>query len=132
MADLILYLIVRLEAFVFRLLPLRFSLWIARRFGSLIYYTMGRRKSVAYANLRAAFKGKYTPAQSKGIIKEIYQNLAQSYMELIKFPQFDEAYVRKYIRIEGLDKIKKAMKESRKHCLQLSILGSFPQAKELL
>jgi len=30
------------------------------------------------------------------------------------------------------DKIKKAMKESRKHCLQLSILGSFPQAKELL
>jgi len=111
LADSILYLLVRLEAFVFRLLPLRFSLWIARRFGSLIYYTMGRRKSVAYANLRAAFGGRYTPAQSNRIIKEIYQNLAQSYMELIKFPQFDEAYVKKYIKIEGLDKIKRALKD---------------------
>ena len=120
MADLILYLLVRFEAFVFRLLPLKFSLWIARRFGSLIYYTMGRRKSVAYANLRAAFRGKYTPAQSKGIIKEIYQNLAQSYMELIKFPQFDETYVRKYIRIEGLDKIRKAIKDEDKGVIFLT------------
>ena len=120
MADLILYLLVRLEAFVFRLLPLKFSLWIARRFGSLIYYTMGSRKSVAYANLRAAFRGKYTPAQSNRIIKEIYQSLAQSYMELMKFPQFDEAYVKKYIRIEGLDKIKKAMKDESKGVLFLT------------
>ena len=111
MADWILYLLVRFEASVFRLLPLKLSLWIARRFGSLIYYTMSRRKTVAYANLRAAFKGRFTPAQSSRIIKEIYQNLAQSYIELLKFPQFDEAYVRKYIRIEGLEKIKKALKE---------------------
>lgn len=120
MADLILYLLVRLEALIFRLLPLRFSLWTARRFGSLIYYTMDRRKSVAYANLRAAFRNKYSPAQSSRIIKEIYQNLAQSYMELIKFPQFDEAYVKKYIRIEGLDKVKKAIKDEEKGVIFLT------------
>ncbi|MDD5072913.1 MAG: ELM1/GtrOC1 family putative glycosyltransferase [Candidatus Omnitrophica bacterium] len=111
MADWILYLFVRLEAFVFRLLPLKLSLWIARRFGSLIYYTMGRRKTVAYANLRAAFRGRYTPSQANRIIKEIYQNLAQSYIELLKFPQFDEDYVSKYIRVEGLDKVRSAAKE---------------------
>jgi len=110
LADLILYLLVRLEAFVFRLLPLKFSLWLARAFGSLIYYTMGRRKTVAYANLRAAFRGKYTPAQTKRIIKQVYQSIAQSYMELIKFPQIDDAYINKYIRIEGREKINKAIK----------------------
>lgn len=120
MGDSILYFLVRFEAFVFRLLPLRFSLWIARRFGSLIYYTMGRRRSVAYANLRAAFKGKYIPSQSDRIIKEIYQNLAQSYMELIKFPQFDETYVKKYIKLEGLDKIKTAIKDGNQGVIFLT------------
>ena len=120
MADWILYLLVRFEAFIFRLLPLKLSLWIARRFGSLIYYTMGRRKTVAYASLRAAFKGRFTPAQSNHIIKEIYQNLAQSYIELLKFPQFDEAYVRKYIRIEGLEKMKKATKEENRGVIFLT------------
>jgi KDO2-lipid IV(A) lauroyltransferase len=110
LADSVLYLLVRLEAFVFRLLPLGFSLWVARAFGSLIYYTMGRRKTVAYASLRAAFRGRYTPAQSKRIIKQVYQNIAQSYMELIKFPQIDDAYINKYIRIEGREKINKAIK----------------------
>ncbi|MFA5334206.1 MAG: ELM1/GtrOC1 family putative glycosyltransferase [Candidatus Omnitrophota bacterium] len=109
MADWILYLIVRLEAFTFRLLPLRFSLWTARAFGSLIYYTMGRRKTVAYANLRAAFRGKYAPAQLDNIIKSVYRNIAQSYTELLKFPQIDDNYIRKYIKIEGRDKIKKSV-----------------------
>jgi KDO2-lipid IV(A) lauroyltransferase len=108
LADWILYLIVRLEAFIFRLMPLGFSLWAARTFGSLIYHTMGRRKTVAYANLRAAFRGKYTPAQLDRIIKSIYRNIAQSYMELLKFPQIDDKYIKKYIKIEGQDKVKKA------------------------
>ena len=111
MADWILYLLVRAEAFVFRLLPLRFSLWAARSFGSLIYFTMGRRKTVAYANLRAAFRGRYTPSQLDGIIKDVYRNIAQSYMELLKFPQVDDNYIKKYIKIEGHEKVKKAVAE---------------------
>ena len=113
MADSILYFLVRFEAFVFRRLPLRLSLWIARRFGSFIYYVMGRRKAVAYANLRAAFRGRYSPAQASRIIKRIYQNLAQSYIELLKFPQLDGRYVNKYIKIEGQEKIKQALKDEQ-------------------
>ncbi len=120
MGDWILYLLVRLEASLFRLLPLRLSLWMAGRFGSLIYYTMGRRKTVAYAGLRAAFRGRYTPAQANRIIKEIYQNLAQSYIELLKFPQFDDAYVKKYIKIEGLEKVKAAVKEEERGVIFLT------------
>ena len=76
MADYILYLIVKAEALFLRLLPLRLSLLAGKYFGSAIYYLIGKRRQVAYANLRAAFRGRYTPAQLNGIIKRIYQNLS--------------------------------------------------------
>jgi len=81
---------------------------------------MGRRRSVAYANLRAALRDKCPPDRANRIIKEIYQNLAQSYIELLKFPQFTERYVSKYIKIEGYDKIKKAMRGEEKGIIFLT------------
>ena len=122
MADYILYLIVKVEAFFLRLLPLRLSLWVGKSFGSAIYYLFGKRKQVAYANLRAAFRGRYTPAQLSRIIKKIYQNLSQSYVELLRFPRLDEAYVKKYIKVEGadVDKIGEALKEDGKGAIYLT------------
>lgn len=122
MADYILYLIVKVEAFFLRLLPLRLSLWVGRSFGSAIYYLFGKRKQVAYANLRAAFRGRYTPAQLNRIIKKIYQNLSQSFVELLRFPCLDEAYVKKYIKVEGadVDKVRKALKEDDKGVIYLT------------
>ncbi|MDP3786373.1 MAG: hypothetical protein Q8R05_02340, partial [Candidatus Omnitrophota bacterium] len=122
MADYILYLIVKVEAFLLRLLPLRLSLWVGRSFGSAIYYLFGKRKQVAYANLRAAFRGRYTPAQLNRIIKKIYQNLSQSFVELLRLPCLDEAYVKKYIKVEGadVDKVRKALKEDDKGVIYLT------------
>ena len=40
-----------------------------------------------------------------------------------------------FIDIEGHaedPKVAKALAEARKHCLQLTVLGSFPQARELM
>lgn len=120
MADYILYLTVKVKAFFLRLLPLRVSLWAGRSFGSAIYYLVGKRRQVAYANLRAAFRGRYTSAQLNMIIKRIYQNLSQSYVELLRFPRLDEAYVKKYIKVEGADKIVKSLKEDAKGAIFLT------------
>ena len=113
LADYILYTVVRFLAVLFRLLPLRFSLWIGRRFGDVLYYLFGNRRLIAYANLKAAFGGRYTPAQLKGIIKSECHNLSQSFIEVLKFPVFGNEYVDKYIKVEGEDKIKAALKRGR-------------------
>jgi KDO2-lipid IV(A) lauroyltransferase len=115
-------LIVKAEAFFLRLLPLRLSLWIGRSFGSAIYYLIGKRKQVARANLRAAFRGRYKPAQLNRIIKRIYQNLSQSYVELLRFPRLDEAYVKKYIKVGDADveRVRKALKEDGKGAIYLT------------
>jgi prephenate dehydratase len=37
-----------------------------------------------------------------------------------------------FIGHRGDEKVQKAFDEARKHCLQLSVLGSFPRATEVL
>lgn len=113
LADYILYTVVRFLAVLFRLLPLRFSLWVGRRFGDVLYYLIGKRRLIAYANLKAAFGGRYTPAQLKGIIKNEYRGLSQSFIEVLKFPVLGDEHVDKYIKVEGEDKIKAALKRGR-------------------
>ncbi|KPK38335.1 MAG: hypothetical protein AMJ78_10185 [Omnitrophica WOR_2 bacterium SM23_29] len=95
------------------MLPLRFSLWVGRRFGDILYCLIGKRSLIAYANLKAAFGGRYTPVQLKGIIKSECRSLSQSFIEVLKFPVFGDDYVDKYIKVEGEDKIKAALKGGR-------------------
>lgn len=120
MADYALYLLVRFQVFLFRLLPFRFSLWIGRRFGDIINSFIGKRKAIAYSNLKAAFGGRYSIRQLNGIIRRLYQNLSQSYVELLKFPLLGEDYVNKYIKIEGEEKIARALEEESKGVILLT------------
>ena len=84
-------------------LPLRVSFAIARAVGTLVYYSSKRRK-VAYKNLRAAFAKEKTRSEMKAIALRSMQNLSMSAVELLRFPDMDEAYIRKNIRIVSLFK----------------------------
>ncbi len=125
LADYILYSVVKLLAVVFRLLPLRFSLFIGRRFGDILYYTIGKRKSIAYANLKAAFRGRYNPSQLRGIIKSECKSLSQSFIEVLKFPMFSDNYIKRYIKVEGEDKIKAALKKGNGVILLTAHFGNW-------
>lgn len=125
MADYILCSIVKCLAVLLRLLPLNFSLWVGRRFGDILYYLIGKRKSVAYANLKAAFKGRYALRALNGIIKSEYQSLSQSFVEVLKFPLLGDGYINKYIKIEGEDKIKSALKKGRGVILLTAHFGNW-------
>ncbi len=120
MGDYTLYLLVKAAAFILRLLPLKVLLWISRCIGSLIYYAIGKRRAVAYANLKCAFRGRYTHAQLNGIIKRIYQNLVLSFIELLKFPQLNESYIKKYVKTGDDTKIKRSLKEEGKGVIFLT------------
>ncbi|MFH0771718.1 MAG: ELM1/GtrOC1 family putative glycosyltransferase [Candidatus Omnitrophota bacterium] len=120
LTEYILYLIVKSEVFLLCFLPLRFSLWLGRRFADVLYVLIGGRRPAAYANLQAAFRGRYSPCELARIIKRVYYSLAQSYVELLKFPLLGEAYVKKYIKIEGEDKVRKALEEKGKGAILLT------------
>lgn len=125
LADYFLYSIVKFLAYLFRLLPLRLSLWVGRRLGDILYYLIGRRKSVACANLKAAFRGRYSSDELRKIIRSEYQSLSQSFIEVLKFPLFDDGYINEYIKVEGEDKIATALKKGRGAILLTAHFGNW-------
>ncbi|KPK39760.1 MAG: hypothetical protein AMJ78_07975 [Omnitrophica WOR_2 bacterium SM23_29] len=125
MADYILYSVVKFFAVFFRMLPLRLSLWIGRRFGDILYCSIGKRKAVAYANLKAAFRGRYTSSQLRKIIRDECYSLSQSFIEVLKFPLLGNDYIDRYIKVEGEDKIKAALKRGHGIILLTAHFGNW-------
>ncbi len=86
-----------------RFLPLRFSLWIGRAIGNVVYACTKRRK-IAYRNLRAAFSAEKSRPEMKRIARASVQNLAMSAIELLRFPDLDQVYIKKHVAIVGTEK----------------------------
>ncbi len=113
MKDYLLYLLVRLISLFFNALPLGFALGIARVFGRLAYFANKKRRRIAYANLKASLGGQIPPLKIKCIIKGVYMNLAQSFIELMRFPKVNKEYVAKYIRIENRQVLDNVLKKGK-------------------
>ncbi|PIU41772.1 MAG: hypothetical protein COS99_03680 [Candidatus Omnitrophica bacterium CG07_land_8_20_14_0_80_42_15] len=102
------YILVSITGFIFRLFPISADLWIARRLGVIIYWLGGKRRRIAYLNIKAAMGKDRSPREIKRIIKRVYQNLTQTLVEVLTFPRIDKAYVDKFIKFEGIENLKKA------------------------
>ncbi len=107
MTDFLGFIIVKFISVLFLAIPLRLALWIGRRMGVLAYFLNSKRRSIGYANLKSAFPEKNTH-EIKKILKAHYKNLGMSVVELLKLPVTGKRYLEKYVRVEGLDRIKEA------------------------
>ncbi|MBI4972649.1 MAG: mitochondrial fission ELM1 family protein [Candidatus Omnitrophica bacterium] len=98
---------------IVRIFPLRFSFFLARRLGNLIYYLDSRHRAIVYANIKTVFLGKFLPHQLNKLTKKFYQHLAQSLIEIFYIPVVDKNYLSKYIELQGLEHIKEAFKNGK-------------------
>ncbi len=98
---------------IIRILPKRFGLWMGKKLGSLLYYFDLKHKSIAYANIKAAFGRKLGLSCLSGLTKEFYKTYGQNIFEVFFIPQIDKKYLNKYISIEGLDYIYEAFKKGK-------------------
>lgn len=114
MKDYLLYLLVRFISLFFNALPLGFALGVGRVFGRLVYFVNKKRRRIAYANLKACLGEEIPAFKIRHIIKGVYINLAQSVIELMRFPRIDKEYVAKFIRIENRDVLDKAIEKGRR------------------
>ncbi len=125
MKEYLFYLIIRLLCFVFNLLPLGFALGCARVFGMLIYLVNKKRRLVAYANLKAAFKAGLSSRDRKRIVRGVYFNLAQSFIEVMRFPKIDKAYVEKYVSIANRELLDEAISRKKGVILLTAHFGNW-------
>ena len=77
----------------------RWSTAFGSAVGELIYHCLPGRRTVALANLRAAFGDSYTPREYLQILKAQFQHLGMTLIEVAMIPRIDRAYVDRWITI---------------------------------
>jgi KDO2-lipid IV(A) lauroyltransferase len=111
--DLVASFLVRGINIFFHIMPIRFNLWLGRRFGAMMYILSGRRAKITYANLKAAFWAEKTPQEINRITKSAYRNMAQTFAEILSMTKCDKRYIDKYVVIHNPERIKQASENPR-------------------
>ena len=107
--DYTLYLIAKFSSALLRTLPVGIALAIGRLFGRLAYIFNYKRAKVAYANMRSAFCKEKEPSEMRDIVKHLYRNFGATFVEVLMIPKVDKAYIDKYVVVENVHYIEKAV-----------------------
>jgi len=93
--------------------PISFSLWLGRRIGVVAFWINKKRRLVTYSNLKAAFAKEKSPRELKGITKRVYQNLVQTFMEILNLTKVNKKYVDEYVEVPKFELLVNASKSGR-------------------
>ncbi|MFA5362680.1 MAG: ELM1/GtrOC1 family putative glycosyltransferase [Candidatus Omnitrophota bacterium] len=93
-----------------RALPRGIAYQSAAILGMAAYYLDRKHRSVVYTNLKTAFSGRWTPAETRRQVKKWYRCFSQIFLEMFFIPVIDKDYIRKYFEFSGFEHIGEAFK----------------------
>jgi KDO2-lipid IV(A) lauroyltransferase len=125
MIDWLACLVVRAISACCCLLPPEAAVWIGERFGELAMLLRPARTRIGQANLRAAFDGARAPGDAARDIRECYRQLGAGFVEMLRLPVIDRAYIDRYITIEGRGRFDSAMASGRPVILLTAHFGNW-------
>jgi len=88
-------------------------MFLGRSLGVLFYYFDRKHRAIAYANIKTAFCAKLSPQELSRLTKEFYKSFGQNLIEIFLIPLVDEAYINKYIILEGKEHIFEGFKKGK-------------------
>lgn len=94
-----LYLLARFLAAIFYLLPRRAMLAAARFLGRASYFFCAKDRNKALRNLRLAYGGSKTEAEFSAITKQVFENLAQTTLEMVQFPKLNTERAETFVEV---------------------------------
>ncbi len=119
------YVVVKILGALIRCLPVSVVLWVGRRLGSMGYYGNRKHRSLAYANLKIAFAGDKNPRDLKRLVKQVFQNYGQNFVELLRLPLMAKMGIENFVRVEGKDHVHEAIKKGKGVILLAMHFGSW-------
>lgn len=125
MIDYIAYIIVKGLNKILGFVPISISLWIGRKFGSIAFFFNKKRRLIAYANLKSAFAKEKSPQELKRITKKVYQNLVQTFMEVLNLTKINRKYVDSYVEVVNIERIHNASRSDRGTILLTGHFGNW-------
>jgi KDO2-lipid IV(A) lauroyltransferase len=123
--DFIASLVVRGLNLIFNLIPIGVGLWCGRAAGRIIFFLNRKRRLIAYANLKAALAKEKTPAQLKAILKRVYMNIAQTFVEVLNLTKVSRRYVDAYVKVINMDRMRNAAQSGRGVILLTAHFGNW-------
>src|SRR3989338_8269945 len=112
-----------------QLLPIRGALFLGRMAGFSLYVT--KRSRIAYANLKAAFKSRYSAKERKAIIRKHFEHLGQNMVEVLRFPKMDQRYFEQFILAEHRERYEQAVSSGRGTVLLTPHFGNWELSQVL-
>ena len=91
-----------------RLLPPEECLKAGAFLGDIFYVFDPGHRAKVYDNIRTAFGGRLSPEEIRKECRGFYRSYGQNLIELFLIPLMDDAYLREYITIEGLENVRRA------------------------
>jgi len=114
-----------------RFIPVEASLFLGRVLGNCFYYFDFKHRARSYANIKTALCAGLSPGEVAKITKGFYQSFGQSLIEVFLIPKVDSAYIKKYIKVEGVENIYEALKKGKGAILISVHAGSWELANIL-
>ena len=105
----LLYYLARSAAFLVHLVPIKIALRLADLVGAGAFFILGKYRRIAIDNLHSAFGPAKTDTEVRRIAKGVFRNLCRIGVELLHFPSITRENIGKIVRVDGLDRLDKAL-----------------------
>ncbi len=105
--------VVKAVSAFFMFLPMGVSLWVARMAGYIGYWLLPKKRAVAYANLRTIFAGEKTPQELHRIIRQVFVNFAQNFMEMLCMPKIMRLGVDRLVDVKGMENVQDGFQQGK-------------------
>ena len=120
-----LYYLARVAGAIFYIIPLGLGLYIAKVFGRSIFRLLIRYRRIAIDNLRIAFGREKTRREIERIARQVFENLSVNAVELVNFPKIDSSNIDKFVTIENIDIIDRALEGGKGAIVLTGHLGNW-------
>ncbi len=105
-------------------LPISWSSWTAKKIGDLLFFCLGKRRKIAFDNIKIAFGDSLTQERKTVIVKATFRNLVTALMELFRTPGMLKDADRSF-ELEGTEHLDRALARGKGLILAISHLGSW-------
>jgi lauroyl/myristoyl acyltransferase len=103
--DTLLYWLGRCVVAFITALPLKFTAWIGRQVGGLVYFIDRRHRQVALGNLTMCFGAEKSPAEIKAIARENFRRIGENFAATIKTYMMPWSELAPSVELAGMDRI---------------------------
>ncbi len=120
------YLLFKIWVYWVKCLSLKSLVPYGAGLGTLALFLLRRRKSIALKNLHLALGKEKNQEEIEQICRDSFKNIGKDMLEISRCINFDEAYLKILVRLEGKEYLDDALKGGNGAIALTAHLGNFP------